>query len=96
MEGASGLQQRDEPGQAGDVDLGPQDGGTVGDPAIVGAGVGDQFGDVGDIGEQRGGALVQRFEQLAGQGEFLYGRCDRCEEPWPCAVLRETRYRSAA
>lgn len=25
-----------------------------------------------------------------------YGRCDRCEEPWPCAVVREIRYGGAA
>ncbi|MFF2751320.1 hypothetical protein ACFVVA_38005 [Kitasatospora sp. NPDC058048] len=70
MEGEGGLQQRDGPGQAGDVDLGAQDGGADGDVAVVGAGVADQ---AGDLEVQAGRALVERFQVLAGEVDLLAG-----------------------
>lgn len=75
VEGDRGLQQRDKPGEAGDGDLGVQDGGPVGDVAI-GAGIAQESRDVG---VEAGGALVERFEELAGEGEFVVS-ADRVSE----------------
>ncbi|MEU6670057.1 hypothetical protein [Streptomyces sp. NPDC046727] len=59
------LQERDEPGEAGDVDLGAQDGGAVGDVA-VGAGIAYEA--------QKGRrALIERLQGLADEGEFVVG-----------------------
>jgi hypothetical protein len=37
-----------------------------------------------------------RHRMLLDDHRSNYGRCDRCEDPWPCAVVREIRCGSAA
>ncbi|MEU6672149.1 hypothetical protein [Streptomyces sp. NPDC046727] len=69
VEGEGGLQERGEPGESCDVELGAQDGGAVGDVA-VGAGVAYE---AGDLGEQGGRALVERLQEPVGEGEFVVG-----------------------
>ncbi|MGW7620354.1 hypothetical protein ACWGLG_31900 [Streptomyces antimycoticus] len=69
VEGEGGFQEWGEPGEAGDGDLGTQDGGAVGD-LVIGPGVAYEGGDVGVEG---GGALVELGEVLVGEGEFVVG-----------------------
>ncbi|WP_413098153.1 hypothetical protein [Streptomyces sp. Inha503] len=69
VEGDGGVDERGEPGKAGDGALGVPDDGAVGDVA-VGVGVAHEGRDVGVEG---GGALVELGEVLVREGEFVVG-----------------------
>jgi hypothetical protein len=68
VEGEGEFQESEQPGEPGGGDLGVQGAGPVRD--VAGPGVLDQ-GD--GVGEQGGGALVEAFEELVGEGEFVVG-----------------------